>query len=41
MTDAMVFYFYILPLLIAGLGWAIVLLNDWSDRRHRNMHPGE
>ncbi|WP_269065234.1 hypothetical protein [Rhizobium sp. C1] len=41
MSDTIVFYLYILPFLIAALGWGIVLLNDWNDRRHRRMHPGE
>jgi hypothetical protein len=41
MSDALVFYLYILPLLIAVVGWGIVLLNDWNDRRQKRMHPGE
>jgi hypothetical protein len=41
MSSASVFFWFILPFLIAAAGWGIVLFNDWNDRRHNRLHPGE
>lgn len=34
MTDTQLFAFVILPIAITILGWIIVLLNEWYDKRH-------
>jgi heme/copper-type cytochrome/quinol oxidase subunit 4 len=36
MTPEQWFAFVILPIVVAGLGWVIVLVNDWHMRR---KHP--
>jgi hypothetical protein len=33
-TDTQLFAFVILPIVVAALGWAIVLLNEWYNKRH-------
>lgn len=42
MNSTMVFFYFVLPLLVAGLGWVAVLANDWNEkRRERLLPPGE
>lgn len=40
MTTLEVFYYYILPLVIAGVGWIAVIAHERSATRNR-LHPGE
>lgn len=40
MTFMQWYAFFILPILVAALGWAAVLLNDWHMRRkHPDRQP--
>ncbi|MDL2399739.1 hypothetical protein [Rhizobium mayense] len=41
MNSAAIFFFFVLPFVIAALGWIAVLVNDWNDRRQKRLHPGE
>jgi len=41
MSAATVFFLYVLPFVIAGLGWGAVLLNEQQNRRKNRLHPGE
>jgi hypothetical protein len=34
MTDTQVFAFVVLPIVVAGLGWAIALIHNRWARRH-------
>ncbi len=39
MNAATLFFLFGLPIILAGGGWAAVLLSDWSERRQHR--PGE
>ncbi|MBB3611562.1 hypothetical protein [Rhizobium sp. BK602] len=41
MNSAAIFFFFVLPFVIAALGWIAVFANDWNDRRRQRLHPGE
>ena len=34
MTDTQLFAFVILPILVAALGWTVVLVNEWYNKHH-------
>lgn len=36
MTAIQVYAFFILPVVLTGLGWAAVLLHEWSMRRRHS-----
>ncbi len=42
MTSASFFFWYILPLIIAALGWGVALYSRYVEKKTRpNRHPGE
>lgn len=40
MSGPLLFYWFGMPVVIAALGWAAVLLHEWDERR-QNRHADE